>query len=179
MTGRAEADEEFARFVAGTYAGLVRFGAFLAGDRSGGEDVTQTALMKVYGSWSRIEDKAAAGAYTRKVMVRLAERHRRRRWSSERPTAIDPDAVVTLDRTDELAVADLVHRALAGLPVGQRAVLVLRYFEMCSEAETAQVLGISVGTVKSRAARGLQALRQMGLLHEVEHEDEMVKEDAR
>ena len=166
MKERTAADEEFSRFVTDAYVGLVRFGALLVGSRAGGEDVAQTALMKVYGSWSRIEDKAAAGAYTRTAMVRLAERGRRRRWSGEQPTPIRPEAIVTLDRTDELAVADAVSRALALLPVGQRAVLVLRYYEMCSEAEIAGILGISMGTVKSRAARGLAALRQAGLLSE-------------
>lgn len=126
--------------------------------------MAQAALIKVYGAWPRIEDKTAAGAYTRKVMIRLAERDRRRRWSGERPTAITPDAVIAFDRTDEVAVADAVHQALASLPLAQRAVLVLRYFEGCSEAEIAQMLGISPGTVKSRAARGLASLREMGLL---------------
>lgn len=175
MTRRSQADDEFGCFVAASYVGLVRFGALLVGERAGGEDVAQTALMKVYGSWGRIEDKAAAGAYTRKAMVRVAERGRRRRWSSERPTAIQPDDVVALDRTDEVAVTDLVHRALAVLPVQQRAVLVLRYFEMCSEAEIAEMLGISAGTVKSRASRGLAALRETGLLAD-EHR---TKEDVR
>ena len=164
MTRRKLADEEFARFVTSAYAGLVRFGALLVGDRAGGEDVAQTALMKVYGSWSRLEDTAAASAYTRKAMVRLAARGRRRRWNGERPTEIHPDAIFTLDRTDDLAVADLVSRALSRLSAGQRAVLVLRYFEMCTEAEVAEVLGISLGSVKSRTARGLAALRDTGLL---------------
>ena len=164
MTRRRLADDEFAGFVGDAYGGLVRFGALLVGERAGGEDVTQTALMKVYRAWPRIEDKAAAGAYTRAVMVRVAERGRRRRWNGERPTEILPDALVTLDRTDELAVADVVHSALLGLPVSQRAVLVLRYFEMRSEAETAALLDISLGTVKSRASRGLAALRAAGLL---------------
>lgn len=175
MARRSEADEEFVGFVTDAYPGLVRFGAFLVGDRPGGEDVAQSALMKVYGSWGRLDDKAAAGAYTRKTMVRLAERGRRRRWSGERPTLIHPDALLTLDRTDELAVADQVHGALVRLPVAQRAVLVLRYFEMCSEAEIAAILGISVGTVKSRAARGLSALRGMGLLTD----DQALEEELR
>lgn len=164
MTRRTDADHEFIRFVTDAYAGLVRFGAFLVGERPGGEDVAQTALMKVYGSWSRLNDKEAAGAYTRRTMVRLAERGRSRAWSGERPSMIEADAISTLDRTDELAVADQVHRALTRLPVTQRAVLVLRYFEMRSEGEIAAILGISPGTVKSRAARGLAALRDMGLL---------------
>jgi len=157
-------DDGFGSFVGDAYPGLVRFGALLVGDVAGGEDVTQTALLKVYRSWRRIEDKAAAGAYTRKVMVRVAQRGRRRHWSGEVPTAIEADAVVSLDRSDELAMADLVHRALLGLPVAQRAVLVLRYFERYSEAETAEALDIPAGTVKSRAARGLASLRQLGLL---------------
>ncbi len=108
-------------------------------------------------------------------MVRIAERGRRRRWSGECPAPLPPDAVITLDRTDELAVADVVQRALAHLPVAQRAVLVLRYLDGCSEAEIADLLGISAGTVKSRAARGLTALRQVGLLTD----EEMTKEDVR
>ena len=164
MTGRSGRDEEFARFVDEAFVGLVQFGALLVGSRAGGEDVAQTALMKVYGAWPRIEDKAAAGAYTRKVMVRVAERGRRRRWSGERPSVLEPDAVVTLDRSDDVAVASAVHQALAALPLAQRAVLVLRYYEGCSEAEIARMLGISAGTVKSRAARGLATLRQTGLL---------------
>lgn len=175
MTRGPAADEEFGRFMTGAYVGLVQFGTLLVGERNGGEDVAQTALMRVHASWSRIEDTAAAGAYTRKAMVRIAERGRRRRWSGERPTPLTPDAVVTLDRTEELATADAVHQALAHLPLAQRAVLVLRYFEGCSEAEIADLLGISVGTVKSRAARGLVSLRQVGLLTD----DEMTKEDVR
>ncbi len=107
-------------------------------------------------------------------MVRLAERGRRRRCSSERPTVIAADAVSAIDRTDELAIADQVHGALARLPLAQRAVLVLRYFEMYSEDEIAGILDIPAGTVKSRAARGLAALRGMGLLTC----DEMLEEDA-
>jgi RNA polymerase sigma-70 factor (sigma-E family) len=171
VTGRPGHDEEFARFVDGAFVGLVQFGTLLVGSRAGGEDVAQTALIKVYGAWSRIDDKAAAGAYTRKVMIRLAERGRRRRWNGERPTAIDPDAVVTLDRSDEVAVASAVHQALATLPLAQRAVLVLRYYDGCSEAEIADMLGISAGTVKSRAARGLAALRETGLLADEEMEE--------
>lgn len=180
MTRRPDVDEEFTRFMTGEYRGLVQFGAFLAGERAKGEDMAQTALMKVYGSWTRIEDKAAAGAYTRKTMVRLAERGWRRRWNGERPTALDPDALITLDHADERAVADLVQRALGRLPVAQRAVLVLRYFERYSEAEIAHILGISLGTVKSRAARGLAALRHAGLLNDDQPiDDQMMREPVR
>lgn len=175
-----QADQEFTRFMAGEYRGLVQFGAFLAGERAKGEDMAQTALMKVYGSWSRIEDKAAAGAYTRKTMVRLAAQGWRRRWNGERPTMLDSNAAFTLDNADERAVADVVQRALGQLPVAQRAVLVLRYFDRYSEAEIAHTLGISAGTVKSRAARGLATLRQAGLLNDDQLiDDELMKEPVR
>ena len=73
---------------------------------------------------------------------------------------------MTHDQTSELELADSVRRALTELPAAQRAVVVLRYFEDCSEVETARVLGCSVGTVKSRASRALAALRAGGLLAE-------------
>jgi RNA polymerase sigma-70 factor (sigma-E family) len=157
-------DEGFERFVLDAYPGLVRFGALLVGDRSGGEDVAQAALIKVHGAWGRIDDKAAAGAYTRTVMVRQAARWGRRRWTGERPTPIAADDIAGLDAADDLAAADTVRRALAALPLDQRAVLVLRYYEDRSETEIATMLGIAPGTVKSRAARGIAALRGLGLL---------------
>ena len=73
---------------------------------------------------------------------------------------------MTHDQASELELADSVRRALTELPAAQRAVVVLRYFEDCSEVETARVLGCSVGTVKSRASRALAALRAGGLLAE-------------
>jgi RNA polymerase sigma-70 factor (sigma-E family) len=169
---RRAGDGEFERFVLEAYPGLVRFGALLVGGRAGGEDVTQAALIKVHGAWHRIDDKAAAGAYTRTAMVRLAAQWGRRRWHGERPTAIDADAVSALDRTAEVAVGDAVRRALAALPLDQRAVLVLRYYEDRSEEEIARLLGIAPGTVKSRASRGLAAMRELGLVGEGEPAEE-------
>jgi RNA polymerase sigma-70 factor (sigma-E family) len=160
------ADGEFERFVREAYPGLVRFGALLVGSRAGGEDVAQAALIKVHGAWGRIDDKAAAGAYTRTTMVRLAAQWGRRRWRGELPSTISPDAVADLDRTDEVAVGDAVRRALVTLPVDQRAVLVLRFYEDRSEEEIAHLLGIAPGTVKSRSARGIAALRKLGLVGE-------------
>ncbi len=105
MTRRQRADEEFSRFVYAAYPGLVRFGALLTGDRAGGEDVMQTALMKLYRSWPRLEDEAAAGAYTRRIMVRLAQRGRRRRWTG---------VLRYLDTYTEMETADAL-----GIPVGR------------------------------------------------------------
>jgi RNA polymerase sigma-70 factor (sigma-E family) len=158
-------DDEFERFVHASYPGLVRLGFLLTGDRGRGEDLVQTALVKVFGSWGSLRSTDAAGAYTRTVMVRDASRWRRRRWAGETPGTL-VDVAAAGDGIDGMATADAVRRALQELPVAQRAVVVLRYFEQRSEGEIGEILGISAGTVKSRASRALARLREGGLLDE-------------
>ncbi len=87
----------------------------------------------------------------------------RRRWNGESPTEVLPDAPAG-DEADRVDVRRDVLAALATLPRGQRAVLVLRYFDDLSEAQTAAALGVSVGTVKSQASRALAALRSSPLI---------------
>ncbi len=154
-------DDEFLAFVAARYAPLVRTAFLLTGDRGHAEDLAQSALIRTYLAWGRLRAPQNADAYARRTLARLAARSRRRRWNAEIPTehiaapaAAAPDDGVAVD----------VRRALAALPAGQRAVLVLRYLDDQSESETAELLGISVGTVKSRASRGLGQLRRAGLL---------------
>lgn len=158
-------DEEFAAFVAARYRALVRTGLLISGDAGHAEDLTQSALIRTYLAWSRLRDPANAEAYARRTLVRLALRARRRRSAGEIASGPRPgenaDLAAGVGRED-LAID--VRSALAALPPGQRAVLVLRYLDDQSEAETARVLGISPGTVKSRASRGLASLRQAGLL---------------
>jgi RNA polymerase sigma-70 factor (sigma-E family) len=158
-------DEEYARFVESAYAGLVRTGYLLTGDRGYAEDLVQQCLLGTYRAWSRLESPAVAQAYTRTSMVRLAMRWRSRRWRGEVPTDPLPEASIA-DHAVDVTVAEHVRRALAGLPAAQRAVLVLRFFDDRSEAEIAEILRCSVGTVKSRASRALAALRTRGLLTE-------------
>jgi len=158
-------DEEFAAFVAARYRALVRTGLLLTGDTGHAEDLTQAALIRTYLAWSRLRQPENAEAYARRTLVRLATRARRRRWTGEvaaEPILEPSSATAIATGTDDLAMD--VRAALAALPVGQRAVLVLRYLDDLSEAETARLLEISVGTVKSRAARGLASLRNAGLL---------------
>lgn len=154
-------DEEFADFVAARYRALVRTGLLLTGDPWHAEDLVQSALIRTYLAWPRLREPARAESYARRVLTRVAFKAGQRRWRGEvtaarlpEPPAAHPAEAVAVD----------VRRALSALPAGQRAVLVLRYFDDQSEAETARLLGISPGTVKSRAARGLAALRQSGLL---------------
>ena len=158
-------DEEFAAFMRGRYAALVRAGSLLVGNTAAGEDLVQTALTKTAMRWGRLADKGAAEAYTRTTMVRLAARWGGRRWRGEYPTAVLPETAAP-DETVRLDTADALARALVRLPYQQRAVLVLRYYEQLSEQETAATLGCSLGTVKSRTSRALAALRADGFLSE-------------
>jgi RNA polymerase sigma-70 factor (sigma-E family) len=157
------ADDGFAEFMQSRYPALVRAGALLVGDPGAGEDLAQTAFTKTALRWGRLADKQAAEAYTRMIMVRLAGRWSRRKWRGEVPTARLPEHGHPGD-ADRIDAQDALSRALAGLPWQQRAVIVLRYYEQLSERETAELLNCSVGTVKSRTSRALDALRSNGLL---------------
>ena len=152
--------DDFDAFVRAQYPDLVRLGVLLLGDRSLAEDLAQTTLMKVYLRWRQIRAKDAASAYARRVLVRQAGRWRRRRWTGEQPTdpSSIPDGGVDMD-VDNIVRVEAFQRALRSLPAAQRVVLVLRYFELRSEAEIAEILRIPAGTVKSRAARAIAALR--------------------
>lgn len=156
-------DAEFTAFMRGRYPALLRTATFLMGDAGHGEDLLQTALYKTAVRWRRLRDPGAAEAYTRTVMVRQAAHSRRRRWSGERPTETLPE-LPGQDVAAEVDLADALSRELQRLPAEQRAVLVLRYFEQLAEREVAALLGCSVGTVKSRANRGLARLRERGVL---------------
>lgn len=156
-------DAEFTAFMRGRYPALLRTATFLMGDAGHGEDLLQTALYKTAVHWKRLHDPAAAEAYTRTVMVRQAGHSRRRRWSGERPTGTLPERACH-DVEAGVDLADALSRELKLLPAEQRAVLVLRYYEQLAEREVAALLGCSVGTVKSRANRGLVRLRERGVL---------------
>lgn len=156
-------DEAFEALVAERTPALVRTAYLLTGDWQLAEDLVQTSLAKTYLRWHRLREAGAAEAYTRTVLARTCTRAWRRRWRGEVPTRDLPDAALrdgSADADDRVVVA----RALAGLPPNQRAVLVLRFYEDLSEAETARALGVAVGTVKSRTARALAALRDSGLV---------------
>jgi RNA polymerase sigma-70 factor (sigma-E family) len=159
-------DDEFADFVAARYRALVRTGLGLTGDLGHAEDLAQSALIRTYLSWGRLREQASAEAYARRILVRLALRERQRRWHGELSAALLPEPArhLTAHGLEHEDLALDVRRALAELPADQRAVLVLRYLDDQSEADTAAVLGISQGTVKSRASRGLATLRRTGLL---------------
>ena len=152
----------FEDFVSARGQALQRFGYLLTSDWALAEDLVQTAFSRAYPRWSWIESDAPE-AYVRKVMVNTWSSWWRRRWRGEVPAASVPD-VRSSDPYQEADRRHAVRSALAGLPHRQRLVVVLRYHEDLSERQVAEMLGISVGTVKSQAAKALAKLRADGAL---------------
>jgi RNA polymerase sigma-70 factor (sigma-E family) len=156
-----KAELSFDDFVRAREASLLRTAYLLAGqNRAEAEDLLQLALERAYRHWVRACGAGDPERYVRAILANAsADRWRRMARRAERPLlATDLEPAVP-DRTTDVENRDYLLRTLAGLPPGQRTVLVLRYFDDLSEAETAQMLGCSVGTVKSQAARGLARLR--------------------
>ncbi len=152
-------EDDFRRFVDASRRSLMRTAWLLTGDSGLAEDLVQTALVATYQHWHAVE---VPEAYARTSLMREAIRGRRRR-QLEQPHADIPDIPVA-DPAEASDTTAAVRSALEGLPVDQRAVLVLRYWSGLSEAEIATALDCRPGTVKSRATRALAALRESGLL---------------
>jgi RNA polymerase sigma-70 factor (sigma-E family) len=152
-------DEQFREFVSNRSAALLRTAYLLTGDWANAEDLLQTALTKTYLAWRRLGTIDSVEPYARRVLVTTATSWWRRRWHGEKPTGSLPETSGP-DGADERAERDLLWRFVLGLPPRQRAVLVLRFYEDLTEAETARLLDISVGTVKSQGARAIATLRR-------------------
>ncbi|CAN5592576.1 SigE family RNA polymerase sigma factor [soil metagenome] len=153
---RPPTDAEFSEFVQATWPSLYRTAYLLLGDRAEAEDLVQTALAKTYASWPKVRDVQAAPGYARTTLVNTATSwFRRKSWGNERPTEVLPERAHHHDPSDRPAIID----ALAQLPPRQRAVIVLRYYEDLTVAQTAAALGIADGTVKSQTSEALDLLR--------------------
>lgn len=153
---------DFDEFVAARGQVLQRFAFLVTGDWALAEDLLQAALARVYPRWGRIEHDDPEG-YVRKVIINTWSSWRRRRWHGEVPAETLPDSAGR-DEYEDADRRQVVRAALAGLPPRQRLVLVLRFHLDMSEQHVAGLLGVSVGTVKSQAAKGLAHLRADGLL---------------
>lgn len=157
-------EDSFRRFASG-HAGMLRRSAFLfCGDWHLAEDLMQQTLIKIYRSWSRVQKQESLTRYARTVLLRTWLDERRRPFRRSERTDADvpevPDGSAGPDAAaGRMWARELVHRALLEVAPGQRAVLVLRYFDDLSVAETAAVMRCAEGTVKSQAARGLENLR--------------------
>jgi RNA polymerase sigma-70 factor (sigma-E family) len=148
------AAESFDAFVQARSRPLLRTAYLLTRDHALAEDLVQTALAKAWFAWSRIEG-GDPEPYVRRIMVNTYASWWRRRWNGEVPSDELPETpapTATEERTD-------LWQALGRLPRRQRAVVVLRYYEDLTEAETARLLGCSVGTVKSQTNKAFAKLR--------------------
>jgi RNA polymerase sigma-70 factor (sigma-E family) len=148
---------DFAAFVTARYAYLVRAACLAGCSGADAEDAVQHALVITYQRWGRVQRQGDPAPYVFRILFNHVRRSRRRFWHREHPTDILPDKAAA-DLTDAWDTAHALSCALRDLPVDQRSVLVLRYYSDLTERQTAEVLGIPSGTVKSRAARALTAL---------------------
>jgi RNA polymerase sigma-70 factor (sigma-E family) len=160
MTRPQTGTATFEKFVRVHGDSLVQLSYVLCGDRGRAQDAAQEALTRVYLRWGRIEDPLP---YARQCVVNATNDEWRRfgrdRRREDRAAAEPAASVAEFDGL--LADRDRLVQALRSLPYGQRAIVVLRYWHQLSEPETAQALGISVGTVKSQTSRALHRLRQL------------------
>jgi RNA polymerase sigma-70 factor (sigma-E family) len=151
----------FRAFFERHHAELARFAWLLLGEKAAAEDLAADAMLAVWRQWGRVEQSSSEIAYARGIVANLAKsrirsavRERRRNalfWLHPGEAASEPNIAAVVD----------VRRALARLPFRKRACVVLRHSLGLSEQETAEVLGVSVGTVKSQTSKGLAELRKM------------------
>lgn len=151
-------DDSFAEFVRGRWGRLVRLGYSLTLDVGRAEDLVQESLAKLWFQWPKVRD-GAPESYVRRTIVNGAISASRRRWKGEEPRWELPDLPEPQQASDAVDERDWIRRELAALTVLQRAVVVLRYAEDLSEKQVAEMLGISAGSVKTHAFRGLARLR--------------------
>lgn len=156
---RSEDEDEFRRFTAARWPGLVRTAYLLTGDLGHAEDLAQTALIKAYRSWHRVRGVDDVDAYVRKILINANRSRFRAKRPVEYSVATVPEPPAGPDANPAVEERDVLFAALAGLPPRQRAIVVLRYWEDLAESEVAVLLGCSVGTVKSQASRALAKLR--------------------
>ncbi|MCW2793125.1 MAG: polymerase subunit sigma-70 [Nocardioides sp.] len=149
---------DFESWLSAREPALQRTALLLTGDPHSAQDLVQTTLAKLYLAWDRIDDHEHVDAYARRVLVNEHRSAWRRPWRRrEVVTDAVPDRDLPAPGYDD--AHDAVWAFVATLPPRQRAVIVLRYYEDLTEAETADVLGIAVGTVKSQASRAIASLR--------------------
>jgi RNA polymerase sigma-70 factor (sigma-E family) len=152
------ADPDFRDYVKTRGRALLRTAYLLTGNLADAEDLVQAALAKTYQAWDRIEDRGALDGYVRRAMVNTHISWWRRRRLQEFPTDELPDRPVD-DHAGDRDLQDTLRRAIDRLPQRMRAAVVLRYYEDMTEAEVAERLGVSLGTVKSTVSRAVAKLR--------------------
>jgi RNA polymerase sigma-70 factor (sigma-E family) len=151
-------DGGFREYVATRSRALLRTAYLLTGNKADAEDLVQAALAKTYLAWDRIEDRGAVDGYVRRAIVNTHISWWRRRRVEEYPTDEIPDQAVA-DHSIASDLQESMRRAIDRLPDRMRTAVVLRYYEDMTEAEVAEILGVSLGTVKSTVSRAVAKLR--------------------
>ncbi|MEO5662732.1 MAG: SigE family RNA polymerase sigma factor [Nocardioides sp.] len=159
-------DEAFTTYVGARWGSLVRSLVLLGCEPHEAEDVTQTALIRCYQSWDRVVRADDPDAYVYRTLLNCWRKSRRRKWWGERPVDLLPEPAGS-SATDDVDLRELVDATLGQLSADHRAVLVLRFVADLTEAQTASVLDVPVGTVKSRTARALATVDAAQLREEL------------
>jgi len=169
-----EEEAEFTAYVTARREHVRRTAYLLCRDWHKAEDLTQTAFVKLYGAWGTVRDRGALDSFVRSCLVRATVDETRRPWRRETSTEELPERACSAapvgfggssgpgeagDLSGAVVDRQLMQQALAQVPPGQRAVLVLRFYQGLDVAAAATALGCSAGNVKSQTARGLQALK--------------------
>ena len=156
---RPEEEREYVDYVRVRLPRLHRTAYMLCADAHQADDIVQATLTALYVHWRRAAGADNLDGYVHRIMVRRCLDERRRRWSRVLLGDHLPDGLASSGADHGVEDRDALVTALRALPKGQRAVVVLRYFEDLTVEATAEVLGCSTGNVKSQCARGLAALR--------------------
>lgn len=152
---------DFEAYVAERRPALLRWARAVAGDPHTAEDLLQDSLVRVLPHWESIREGAAADAYVRRTITRQYVSRQRRSSRREVVSAWLPEPPTSTPDLIDPREAQEVWGLVLALPARQRAAVALRFYEQLSVAETADVLGCSIGTVKSNTSRGLAALRRL------------------
>ncbi|MEV6635704.1 SigE family RNA polymerase sigma factor [Actinoplanes sp. NPDC051470] len=158
---RPELESEYVEFVRGRLARLHRTAYLLCGDGHRADDIVQATLTALYVNWKKAARADNLDGYTHRILVRRYLDDRRLRWSRVRLGDLPAETVTVVAADHKLGERDELMAALRTLPKGQRAVIVLRYFDDLSVEATAAALDCSVGNVKSQCSRGLASLRSV------------------
>lgn len=150
---------DFREFVVARRGALMRTAYLLTGEVGLAEDLVQTALAKAFVAWRRVRGVDDPDGYVARILINAHISEQRRRRIREWLPGVLPEQAGP-DRVEAIADRSVLMAALSKLPPRQRAVVVLRFWEDRAESSVAELLGCSVGTVRSQASRGLARLRE-------------------
>lgn len=171
---RQTSEAEYSEFARSSWPQLYRTAVMIVNDRQLAEDLVQSALVKTYVAWPRLREPGRAYAFTRQVMANVArDWFRKHTWTHENTADTAAwDETSSGDHADGLVDRVVLAEVIRTLPLGQRSVVALRFLEDLSVQETAALLNVTSGTVKSQTAAALSALRSHDrLVPEGSHHD--------